>query len=212
VAEDTWQTIGTPSRIDAIFLNAALDGADAVAWAGGRTLQGRMQMPGRQAEVVFRATGPVQASAGSTVRLEVWSRSDRFHCEARVRAVDGTVLRLDRPHRIVRLDRRAAPRVQLDAGSALFRTAGATGCEILDVSATGVAFRCAADAPRPGARITGWLVLPGEEPMSVELVVQHTRADRGGNVAGAHLASMTARARVRLQGFVEARLPGAEAA
>lgn len=208
----SWKTIGSPAAIDALFLDAALDGSDAVAWAGGRTLQGRMQMPSRAAEVVFRATVPVSIRLGATIRIEVWSRADRFRCEARVRSVDGRVLRMDRPHRIIRLERRRAPRVPMAESSALFRTQGAEGCQLLDVSATGLAFRCPAGGARMGERIAGWLVLPGEEPMSVELVVRHTRPDADGVVVGASLTGMTGLARCRLQDFVDSRLGEAEAA
>lgn len=178
-------TLRTPGEIDAHLMLAALDAVPVVLLMGQHRLSGRFDLADGFGEISFidqRASPRVIAAASKDVSVEYYLDGSRRHAfSTRVVGRSGRDrLRLARPRRIERSERRIVPRVKLAADSgcsfAFNQPADARPAEVADLSNAGARLLVARSVglSRGGQTVSGWLRLGHDsEPIPIGLEVRH---------------------------------------
>lgn len=193
-----------PEVVDAHIMLAALDNVCVLLRMSGKRLFGRFGVHDTLGQVSFlpdlSRMGDVPAVAiGDGVRVEYWVTGSFFSFECAVHSLGGAGrIRLSRPDRIDRKDRRLVPRLRLAGGSeakvVVQEGDDVVELEVLDLSSAGLAVRFDRDEVdlQPGASVEAWLHLDDCQPFPVELHVQHVkRREDGYYVAGATMSTVT---------------------
>ena len=214
----------TPGEIDAHLMLAALDAVPVVLLMGQHRLSGRFDLADGFGEISFieQCASPLGiAAAHQDVSLEYFLDGARRHAfSTRVVGRSGRDrIRLARPRRIERSERRIVPRVRLAADSGYCFTfdqpVDAPPAEVADLSNAGARLLVSrsVELSHGGQRVSGWLRLGHEiSPMPATLEVRHVAPFDAGRVAvGVRFVALRYADRVRLTEHIVA-LPGGHVA
>lgn len=214
----------TPGEIDAHLMLAALDAVPVVLCAGQQRLSGRFDLADGFGEISFidqRPAPRATAVAHKDITVEYYlDGSCRHAFSTRVIGRSGRDrLRLARPRRIERSERRIVPRFRIaeDSGCCFTFTepAGARPAEVADLSNAGALLR----VPRSvglttgGQTASGWMRLGHDsEPMPVTVEVRHVSPFDAGRVSvGVRFVGIRFADQVRITKHIVA-LPGGHVA
>jgi len=213
-----------PGEIDAHLMFAALDAVPVVLCAGELRVQGRFDLADGFGEISFidqRTATRATSLPSGPVSVEYFLGESSRHCfTSRVISVGAQDrVRLARPLRIERSERRIVPRFQLaDATGYTFTFSepeGARPAEVVDLSNTGARLLVPRSVGLTGGGQTaaGWLRLGAdEEPLPVTVEVRHVAPFDAARVSvGVRFAEIRYVDQVRLTQHVVA-LPGGDVA
>lgn len=174
----------TPGEIDAHLMFAALDGVPVVLRSGELRVPGRFDLADGFGEITFidQRTSAHSAWTDEEVAVEYYLKGEQRHVFS-TRVIGRSTrdrVRLARPRRIERSERRVVPRLQLEShpgySIAFTQPAAAPPAELVDLSNSGARLHIhrAAGLDRRGRRASGWMRLGAAvEPIPVTVEVRH---------------------------------------
>ena len=172
--------------IEAHLMHIALNEQSAVMRVGALHLMGRLELdPDIDALefVLDRSTALEDGTVeGTAVQIEYWNGDVSSRFDSSIRRHEGGRVRLTVPTSVVRSDRRLVPRCTVE-GTEGFRfllgsDSNMVPMKLIDLSNTGLAFRApvAMEARlTSGSALMGWLGLPEQEVVPVQVDIRNCR-------------------------------------
>ncbi len=208
---ESWTPVTRPELIERLFLDACVDGLEGTARLGERTVLGRFGWPDEPARVVFRTATPARVGPEERLSIEFRSATMAFRFHTRIHRAQQRELHLVRPRRVEVLERRREPRVPVGQGFQWHCDQADLHGTVVDLSRSGLALLVDEPPTTPLHRsLSGWLELPGSQPLATEVRLANRRVTDDGVVVGLEVVEMTPEGRHLLGEAVLALLAAGE--